>query len=360
MAIEAVALQSAEGGSSSGGYPSEEQILGIDVGEGSRASRGLDESVANAPGALAGGEQSREAQTDGTIQSDAEEDSARVGDAARVANAMAMPEWLARVTEALPEAAGADAKAQLAEMWQRSAELEAFDAAYFGNDEAGRQQFVERMYAQNPAALKAMYEAAGAVIGRESRSTARTATQGKRIAEAATEAASSRENGAGFDAGRYAEFERSTNDAVVAEINREIGRVMERALPEGVADGARRRIAEDTLAEVHGLLRSDRQLATQVAETIRGANFDDGARQQVTRLISARARGVLPAAAKRVIGEWTSSVLATHRESTSRQEASQARVDILGGGVPQAVPRKGASPREINYRQTSDEEILSW
>jgi hypothetical protein len=35
-------------------------------------------------------------------------------------------------------------------------------------------------------------------------------------------------------------------------------------------------------------------------------------------------------------------------------------VDILGGGVPQAVPRKSTSPREINYRQTSDEEILSW
>ena len=349
MATQSTALQGVEVGDASRTYLSDEQILGIDGADGSTGNR-----------ALADRERSGEAQTDGAIKSATEQDSARAGDGARDANGRAMPEWLARVSEVLPETAGADAKARLAEMWQRSAELEAFDAAYFGNDEPGRQQFVERMYAQNPAALKAMYEAAGAVIGREGRITAQPARQEKKIAEAAARAAGASESGAGFDAGRYAEFERGTNDAVVAEINREIGRVMERALPEGIADGARRRIAEDTLAEVHGLLRSDRQLATQVAETIRGGNFDDGARQQVARLIAARARGVLPAAAKRVIGEWTGSVLATHRESSARQEASQARVDILGGGVPQAVPRKAANPKEINYRQTSDEEILSW
>ena len=324
-------------------YPSDEQILGLDSGEQNAGENQA--QVGDADGSVRASDGGRsDARLQGTLDS-------------QTADAAEMPEWLARVSEALPETAGADAKARLAEIWQRSAELEAFDGAYFGNDEAGRQQFVERMYAQNPAALKAMYEAAGEVIGRESRGKAQTAAAGKKNGEAAEGA---RENGGGFDAGRYAEFERSTNDAVVAELNREIGRVMERALQDGIADGARRRIAEDTLAEVHGLLRSDRQLATQVAETIRGGNFDDGARQQVARLISARARGVLPAAAKRVIGEWTGSVLATHRESTSRQEASQARVDILGGGVPQAVPRKAANPKEINYRQTSDEEILSW
>jgi hypothetical protein len=340
-------------------YPSDEQILGIVSGEQNAVeSRPL---LGDADGSLQAqaGANSVSELTDET-QSGKARAGAKFGEAPKAANAAAMPEWLARISEALPEAAGADANVRLSEMWQRSAELEAFDGAYFGNDPVQRQQFVEQMYAQNPAALKAMYEAAGAVIGRDNRSSAQSTSAGKKIAQAATGAADARGDGDRFDAGRYAEFERGTNDAVVAEINREIGRVMERALPEGIADGARRRIAEDTLAEVHGLLRSDRQLASQVAETIRGANFDDGARQQVARLIAARARGVLPAAAKRVIGEWTSSVLATHRESTSRQEASQARVDILGGGVPQAVPRKETSPREINYRQTSDEEILNW
>jgi hypothetical protein len=329
-------------------YPSDEQILGIDSGERNAADCSSQAGDVAESVAQLGSEVSQHPEAP---------DAARIGEASQAADKTEMPEWLTRVSESIPEGAGADAKARLAEMWQRSAELEAFDGAYFGNDPAQRQQFVERMYSQSPAALEAMFEAARALIEREAQSRPRVATQPK---SAAAPARGEKQSASEFDAGGYAEFERSTNEAVVAEMNREIGRVMERALPEGIAEGARRRIAEDTLAEVHGLLRSDRQLATQVAETIRGANFDDGARQQVARLIAARARGVLPAAAKRVIGEWTGTVLATHRESASRQEASQSRVDILGGGVPQPVPRKGTSPREINYRQTSDEEILSW
>lgn len=267
-----------------------------------------------------------------------------------------MPEWLVKVSEAVPEAGASDSRARLAEMWQRSAELDRFDAAYFGEDGAARRAFVERLHSENPAALKAMYEAAGAVMTR----SANTPDQPRETRSATQAPATSHPAAESFDGARYADFERATNESVVAELNREIGRVMERALPEGIADGARRRIAEDTLAEVHGVLRGDRQLATQVAEAMRDANFSGAARQQVARLIATRARGVLPAAAKRVIGEWTGSVLATHRESAARQRSSEARVDILGGGVPQGAPRKGTSPREIDYRRTSDEEILSW
>ena len=270
-----------------------------------------------------------------------------------------MPEWLVKVSEGLPEAPGDDARARLAEMWQRSAELDAFDAAYFGEDPSARQAFVARLHAENPGALRAMYESAAEVLA------------GGAGTNAADRAGTSRGDGSGrreglaasgtnseFNPAQYAVFESATNDAVMAELNREIGRLMTRALPEGVADGARRRMSEDTLAEVHEILRGDRQLGAQVSEAIRGGNFSTAARDHVARLIAARARGVLPAAAKRVIGEWTSSVLATHRESAARQAASQKRVDIVGGAVPQGTARKG--PREIDYRNTSDEEILSW
>jgi hypothetical protein len=165
---------------------------------------------------------------------------------------------------------------------------------------------------------------------------------------------------AAFNPAAYAQFEQSTNDAVVSDVNRAIERALDRALPTGIADGARKRIAGDTLAEVHSALRGDRQLASQVAGALRNSQFDSATRDAITRLIVSRARGVVPEAARRVIGEWTGSVLASHRERTAKQQASSARVDVIGGALPQAVPQRGVKSSDINYRATSDEDILSW
>lgn len=340
---------------------SDEQILGIEADSTGNAARHGDETGTIGEGAsvesLTSGEKRRDDNGADRI--------ALNNDADRNSGANApdgqMPEWLAKVSEALPGVEGGETRARLAEMWRRSTELDAFDAAYFGEDGAARQVFVERLFAENPAALKAMYEAAGAVMARD-RSGDSPRVQNSKVISTRGEDRSGKEGPSHdeFNASVYAEFERATNDAVLAELNREIGRVMDRALPAGIGDGARRRIVDDTLAEVHGVLRGDRGLSRQVAEAVRGGNFGSEARGQVARLIAARGRGVLPAAAKRVIGEWTSSVLATHREGASRQRASEARVDIVGGGVPEGAPRKGMSPKQIDYRRTSDEEILSW
>ncbi len=124
-----------------------------------------------------------------------------------------------------------------------------------------------------------------------------------------------------FNPAAYAQFEQSTNDAVVTDVNRAIERALDRALPNGIADGARKRIAGDTLAEVHTALRGDRQLASQVAGALRNSQFDSATRDAITRLIVSRARGVVPEAARRVIGEWTGSVLASHRERTAKQQS---------------------------------------
>jgi hypothetical protein len=187
--------------------------------------------------------------------------------------------------------------------------------------------------------------------------TSHEAAQNAANAHAATARTAS---AAHFDAGAYANFERATNDAVVSDVTRAIERMLDRALPEGIADGARRRIAGDTLNEVHTALRGDRQLSAQVAETLRGGRFDDAAREQVARLIADRARGVVPAAAKHVIGEWTGSVLTTHRERSAKQRSTQSRVDITGGGLPQSAPRRAVRPADVDYRATTDDEILSW
>jgi hypothetical protein len=279
----------------------------------------------------------------------------------------ATPAWIEEIRAAVPQASG-----QLAALWQRASAFEDFDRAFYGNDAPSRQQFVERLNTENPAALRAMFAAAEQVLGRlpmrddathsntnlQQRQPARESGDNSRR-DLANPARAGLES-TSFSPAAYAGFERSTNDAVISELNRAIESTLNRALPNDVADGARRRIANDTLAEIHSALRADRQLSQRVADVMRSGRLDDSTRASVAQLISSRARGLVSTAARRVVGEWTNSVLATHRERNVRQQATQSRVDITGGGLPQLAPRRAVRPGDIDYRSTSDEEILGW
>jgi hypothetical protein len=292
-----------------------------------------------------------------------------------------MPEWLARASAAAPNDAP-----QFAALWQRATALETFDRAYYGADAAAQQQLITQLHADDPAVFRAMVTAATQVLdsNRDNRrGNAPPLNTGTGYTNGAGQEPGGTKPGAPehanvspqFDTAAYAQFEQATNDAVVADVGRAIERALDRALPSGIADGARRRIAGDTLAEVHAALRGDRQLAEQVAEILGGpqaangaagrassstARLDAAARDAVTRLITSRARGVVPEAARRVIGEWTGSVLATHRERNARQEAAGSRVDVTGGAMPEPIVKRAVAPGDINYRATSDEDILSW
>lgn len=310
-----------------------------------------------------------------------------------------MPEWIARVSAADPAAAP-----ELSALWQRSAALEVFDHAFYDGDASAQQQLVTRLYSDDPGALRAMVAAATLLlegssnspvartprargisdtnsdrrfIGNDSTNTAKIPAFGERELQGqvrdpqdeqsrqeAGATNSARENGANtstsFNPSVYAQFEQSTNDAVVSDVTRAIELALDRTLPNGIADGARKRISADTLSEVHTALRGDRQLASQVSSALKNSQFDSATRDAITRLIVSRARGVVPEAARRVIGEWTGSVLASHRERTAKQQTSSSRVDLIGGALPQAVPQRAVKSTDINYRATSDEDILSW
>jgi hypothetical protein len=95
-----------------------------------------------------------------------------------------------------------------------------------------------------------------------------------------------------------------------------------------------------------------------VGEILRGWHFDGATRQQVVSLISGRARAVMPEVARRVVGEWTSSVLASDRARAARVDAAASRRDITGGRLPEAVPASALRPRDIDYRRLTDEQIL--
>jgi len=162
-----------------------------------------------------------------------------------------------------------------------------------------------------------------------------------------------------FDAAAYASFERSTNDVVARDVRGSISDTLARVLPDGVADGAAKRIGEDIFNEVHRALAADRTLSEQVGEVLRDRRFGSAEQQRVAALLAGRAKQLVPSMARRVIGEWTSSVLGTARTKAARQAAAASRVDIAApGGSLDSTPLRAMSAREIDYASMSDDEIL--
>jgi hypothetical protein len=163
-----------------------------------------------------------------------------------------------------------------------------------------------------------------------------------------------------FDPAAYAAFERSTNDAVARDVRGSISDTLARVMPEGVADGAARRIGEDIFNEVHRALAADRTLSEQVAGALRDRRFGGAEQQRVASLLAGRAKQLVPSVARRVIGEWTSTVLDTARSKAARQSAAASRVDIAApGGSLDSMPLRQMSARDVNYASMSDEQILN-
>jgi hypothetical protein len=149
---------------------------------------------------------------------------------------------------------------------------------------------------------------------------------------------------------------------VARDVRGAITRTLEQVLPEGVAAGAVKRIGEDIFGEVGKLLAADAQLSSQVGESLRGWRFGAAEQQQVASLLSGRARQILPSVARRVIGEWTNSVLSTARTRATRSEAAARRVDVGAAASGDAAGRGAARalrPREIDYARTSDDDIFA-
>ncbi|MGD0908025.1 MAG: hypothetical protein ABSA96_10620 [Candidatus Acidiferrales bacterium] len=162
-----------------------------------------------------------------------------------------------------------------------------------------------------------------------------------------------------FDPAAYASFERATNDVVARDVRGSIGDTLARVLPDGVADGAAKRIGDDIFNEVHRALAADRTLSEQVGEVLRDRRFGNAEQQRVAALLAGRAKQLVPSVARRVIGEWTSSVLGTARTKAARQAAAASRVDIAApGGSLDSTPLRAMSAREVDYASMSDDEIL--
>jgi len=287
----------------------------------------------------------------------------------------AEPLWLKQLD--VQPAAAAEARE-----WREAAkDVAALDAAYFRGDPGARSGLAARLYESDPAAFREMLaESARMLASRDPQALAElarqlgvseeqglgTATkslgQAARSAEpgVATQNQISPDNRgtAAFPAEAYRAFESATNEDVARSTREAIERTLGSTLPEGIGEGARRRIGDDIFQELHATLSADRELSRQVGDILRGWHFDGATKQQIVSLISSRARAAMPEVSRRVVAEWTSSVLASDRARAARVDAAASRRDITGGRLPAAVPANALTPRRVDYSRMSDEQIL--
>jgi hypothetical protein len=154
-------------------------------------------------------------------------------------------------------------------------------------------------------------------------------------------------------------FFHATNAAAVQSVLDAIESQVERLLPESASKSARNRVVGEIYRELDNTLRSNRELAQQMREAFRSGALDADHQRAIVSLISGRARQALPGVAKRVLNEWTSTVVAANQDRRARQRAAERRVDIAGSNGAGNDGRRPTTPRDIDYARMSDADILN-
>lgn len=155
------------------------------------------------------------------------------------------------------------------------------------------------------------------------------------------------------------QFFHATNAVAVQSVLDAIETQVERLLPEGIAKSARNRVVGEIYREIDTTLRGNRVLGQQMRDAFQSGALDEDHRRAIVSLVTGRARQVLPAVAKRVLDEWTTTVVSANHARRARQRTAERRVDIAGSGGAGNDGRRAASSRDIDYARMSDGDILN-
>jgi hypothetical protein len=253
-----------------------------------------------------------------------------------------------RETFATPEQARA-ATAQLAD-------LDRLDALFFSRRPEDHAELARAIADLDPAAFGSLAQAIAAVAQAQRQNPSQAHAQAQN--DARDVRASESSNAAGLTPAQ-AEFFHATNAAAVHSVLDAIESQVERLLPEGSSKSARNRVVGEIYRELDGTLRANRQLAQQVRDAFRSGALDAEHQRAIVSLITSRARQALPGVAKRVLNEWTSTVVAANQDRRARQRAAERRVDIAGAGGSGSDGRRSMAPRDIDYARMSDSDILN-
>jgi len=154
------------------------------------------------------------------------------------------------------------------------------------------------------------------------------------------------------------DFFQATNAAAVQGVMEAIEAQVDRLLPEGIAKSARNRVAGEIYRELDTTLQGNRALGQQMRDAFRSGALDDAHRRAIVSLVTGRARQALPGVAKRVLNEWTNTIVSANQDRRARQRNAERRVDISGssGGND---GRRAISSRDIDYGRMTDGDILN-
>ncbi|MFZ3200970.1 MAG: hypothetical protein WA175_07455 [Candidatus Acidiferrales bacterium] len=155
------------------------------------------------------------------------------------------------------------------------------------------------------------------------------------------------------------QFFHATNATAVQSVLDAIESQVEKLLPEGISKNARNRVVGEVYRELDSSLRTNRQLSQQIREAFRSGALDAEHQRAIVSLITARARQALPGVARRVLNEWTSTIVAASQDRRARQRAAERRVDIAGSRGGSAEGQRPISPRDLDYARMSDSDILN-
>ena len=155
------------------------------------------------------------------------------------------------------------------------------------------------------------------------------------------------------------DFFHSTNAAAVSSVVDAIESQVERLLPDGISKSARNRVVGEIYRELDSTLRGNRALGQQMRDAFRSGTLDEEHQRAIVSLVTGRARQALPAVAKRVLNEWTTTVVSANHERRARQRTAERRVDIAGSGGAGNDGRRALSSRDVDYKRMSDADILN-
>ncbi|HEY0701657.1 MAG TPA: hypothetical protein VGD60_02720 [Candidatus Acidoferrales bacterium] len=153
------------------------------------------------------------------------------------------------------------------------------------------------------------------------------------------------------------DFFQATNAQAVQGVMEAIEAQVERLLPEGISKAARNRVAGEIYREMDTTLQGNRALGQQMRDAFKSGALDEAHRRAIVSLVTSRAKQALPAVAKRVLNEWTNTIVSANQDRRARQRNAERRVEISGSGGNDG--RRAISSRDVDYRRMSDGDILN-
>jgi len=249
-------------------------------------------------------------------------------------------------------------------------DLNRLDALFYSRQPQDHAELARSIAELDPAAFSSLAQAMNAITAAQqnlaSQQQPSHSVGAQRTATAAAPDSSANEGrqnqppqGTSNVTAAQSEFVQSANAAAVRSVLDTVEAQVEKLLPEGASRGARNRVVGEIYRELDSTLRANHQLARQLRDAFRSGGLDAEHENAVVSLVTARARQALPGVAKRVMNEWTSTVMAANQDRRDRQRAAERRVDIAGSGGSGNDGHRTMTPREIDYSRLSDADILN-